>query len=304
MAERVIVAVNGGPESDAALDWTIERAKRHRVVLDVLTIVPLGAAQPPGGHRYALPAYERLVTEAVERVEREAPGTSVTGFVRRGDVRGELLSTSARTELLVIGAHEPRGIFHGILPHQVAAATRSPVVIVPAGWKPRGGAVVVGADDDETSRVALHRAADEAQQLDRPLVILHAWRVAAALLPGVDGVSADPSASVHGAHEQILQRCAAAAQHSHPRLSVQLRLREGSAAVELVESAASADLLVVGTHRHGTIPGLLLGSVAHDVLITLPCPVLVVPHPDEEPLHRWLALHDASVVDEAERDLY
>lgn len=303
-AERVILAVNGGRESDAALDWTIERAKRHRVVLDVITIVPLGPARPAGSDRHVLPAYEQILTEAVERAEREAPGTTVTGFVRRGDVRRELLAASARTDLLVMGAHEPRGIFHGILPHQVAAATRGSVVVVPAGWKPRGGPVVVGADDDETSRVALHRAADEAQQARRPLVIVHAWRVTAALLPGVDGVSADPSASVKVAHEQILQSCVAAVRRSHPGLPLQSRLREGPAAFELVELAASADLLVVGTHRHGTVPGLLLGSVAHDVLINLPCPVLVVPHPDEEPLHRRLAAASESVSDESELDLY
>jgi hypothetical protein len=34
------------------------------------------------------------------------------------------------------------------------------------------------------------------------------------------------------------------------------------------------------------IPGLLIGSVAHDVLISMPCPVMVVPHPDDAPRHR------------------
>jgi nucleotide-binding universal stress UspA family protein len=301
--EKVILAVNGGPESDAALCWAIERAKRHRVELDVLTVVPLGPNRPAGSDRHVLPAYERVLTEAVERAVREAPGTTVTGFVRRGDVRRELLAASARADLLVMGAHEPRGIFHGILPHQVAAATRGCVVVVPAGWMPRAGPVLVGADDDETSRIALQRAADEAEQTVRPLEIVHVWRMAAAMLPGVNGVSADPSASVKVAHEQILQGCATAVRRSHPGLEVRTRLREGPAALELVELAASADLLVVGTHRHGTVPGLLLGSVAHDVLINLPCPVLVVPHPDEEPLHRRLAAREFAP-DESESDLY
>jgi nucleotide-binding universal stress UspA family protein len=304
VTERVIVAVNGGPESEAALDWAIGRARRHPVALDVTSIIPLGSAGSPRTGGQELPAYEEVLTDAVQRVEREAPGTATTGYLRRGDVRGELVSASARTDLLVIGAHEPRGIFHGILPHQIAAATCAPVAIAPAHWISRGGPVVVGADDDETSGVALDRAAAEAEQLGRPLVIVHAWRIPAGLLPGVLGLGPDPYAIVEVDHEQILQRCAGTVLRSHPGVELETRLREGPAAVELVELAASADLLVVGTHRLGTVPALLLGSVTHDVLISMPCPVLAVPHPDEEPVHRRSAATRTFPPKESGLDLY
>lgn len=43
---------------------------------------------------------------------------------------------------------------------------------------------------------------------------------------------------------------------------------------------ADADLIVVGTKGHSTIPGLILGSVTQRLLHVAPCPLLVVPPAD------------------------
>jgi nucleotide-binding universal stress UspA family protein len=298
-----MVAVNGGPESEAALAWAVERARQRPVVLDVITVVPL-APRAADADAFLLPAYEQVLTDAVQRAERDAPGTVVTGFVRRGDARSELLYASTRADLLVVGAHEPAGVFHGILPHQVAAAASCPVVVAPAGRAPRGGSfVVVGVDEDDTAMAALDRAAVEADRLGHRLVLVHAWRIPAALLPGLVGLRPDPYTTVRTTHERILERCAETVRSAHPGVELRTMLREGPAAVEIVEVAASADLLVVGTHRRGTIPGLLIGSVAHDVLIAMPCPVMVVPHPDDAPLHQRVAAGQDGASPRVQRDL-
>jgi nucleotide-binding universal stress UspA family protein len=44
-----------------------------------------------------------------------------------------------------------------------------------------------------------------------------------------------------------------------------------------VARETGADLIVVGSRGHGTIPGLLLGSVTQRLLHLAPCPVLVIP---------------------------
>lgn len=50
----------------------------------------------------------------------------------------------------------------------------------------------------------------------------------------------------------------------------------GHPAWRLVEAAEGADLLVVGSRRHGGFVGTLLGSVSQHVVAHAPCPVVVV----------------------------
>jgi nucleotide-binding universal stress UspA family protein len=62
---------------------------------------------------------------------------------------------------------------------------------------------------------------------------------------------------------------------------VEVTLRQlRHATVEHIASEAahfSADLIVVGSHRHSSLYNLIIGSVTSDVLQRATCPVLVVP---------------------------
>lgn len=54
----------------------------------------------------------------------------------------------------------------------------------------------------------------------------------------------------------------------------------------LVEAAAGADLVVVGSRGLGTVRGVLLGSVSQHCLRHAPCPVAIVPTRDHHPVNR------------------
>jgi len=58
-------------------------------------------------------------------------------------------------------------------------------------------------------------------------------------------------------------------------------LIQGPVAEKILEQAAqrSADLLIMGSHGHGSLHRLIAGSSTQGVLRKTPCPVLVVPSP-------------------------
>ncbi len=62
---------------------------------------------------------------------------------------------------------------------------------------------------------------------------------------------------------------------------VDLQVRSGRAADEIVAEQArlGADLVVMGSHGRGMLGRFIVGSVAHAVLATVRCPLLLVGDP-------------------------
>ncbi|MEO6199940.1 MAG: universal stress protein [Cryobacterium sp.] len=278
MAEKVIVAVDGGPASRAAVEWVLERAATGPLTLELTTVVELGWAPAGGPEDDFHLVYERAISEAGRRVHEAAPSIRRTSVVRRGTPVDELIRASSTGDLLAIGTNKTgfmAGAVYGTLPLRLAAHSRCPLFVIPANWTPRSGSVVAGVEDDAISDVALDFAAREASRLGTNLVIVHAWAIPATL--GLDDGAMIPFDALREAHEEILARAVERIRAEHPDLAVSAVLEQGSSAQALVDAALDAALLVVGTHGRGAIAGLILGSVSHDVLLNLPCPVAVVP---------------------------
>lgn len=71
-------------------------------------------------------------------------------------------------------------------------------------------------------------------------------------------------------------------------LEVTTRIVQGSPVLDIIDEASQlrADVIVMGSHRHGMLHHLLLGSVSGGVLRRATCPVLLVPTPVTEVVHR------------------
>jgi len=169
----------------------------------------------------------------------------------------------------------------------LGATTRAscPVLVVGAamgGGALSGGRVVVGVDGAGDSEAALEEAFAEAHLRGAQLEVIHTWRRFASSGSGAGGRLGQDPLGLQADDTDALRAAVAPFRTRFPRLAVTEQLVEGTAARVLVESAAQAELLVVGTRGRGPITGLLLGSVGQHVVAHARCPVMVA-RPRESP---------------------
>ena len=137
--------------------------------------------------------------------------------------------------------------------------------------------VVVGIDGSAEADAALRFALDEAKLRGLRLRVVCAWEPKTASYIG-EAFAASPDAfTAAESHADDVLR-AALAGHPAPDVEIEADAIEGRAVDVLVEQAAGAKLLVLGSRGLGATKRLLLGSVSQDVAHRTPCPLVIVPH--------------------------
>lgn len=74
----------------------------------------------------------------------------------------------------------------------------------------------------------------------------------------------------------VLHRAVTEVRQAEPDVPVEQHLVQQRPALALTRAAEGAQLLVVGSHGRGELPGMHLGSVASFCVHHAPCPVVVV----------------------------
>jgi nucleotide-binding universal stress UspA family protein len=130
--------------------------------------------------------------------------------------------------------------------------------------------IVVGADGSAAGAKAVAWATGQARLTGGTLKLVIAWSTPVSY--GVPLVLSgyDPKAEAQEVLEKLV------ADIDLPAERVRSAVVEGPAPHVLVASAADADLLVVGSHGHGSFSQLLLGSVSAHCVHHAACPVVVV----------------------------
>lgn len=280
MNNRIAVGISGKKSADSALEWALDYADAHHTEVELVHVVDdRWATLTRSLSGTALLDAEREVRARAERATEAHPRLHVHPTVLEGSPIDALVERAADADLLVIGTHE-LGRFQGVVfstraAHIAALATTS-VVVVPSGWRPEGTGVVVGVDGSASSVAALEFGAKEADRLGQGLKAVYAWR---ALTPWTtvddDFDPSDPT----DRDRLVLSEAAAGLAEEYPDLDVDLHLSRELPVDALMNASLNARLLVVGTHgRHG-VAKVWLGSVSHELVLAMPCPVVVIRPP-------------------------
>jgi nucleotide-binding universal stress UspA family protein len=273
-----LVGVDGSDPALAAVRWAAAEAGLRGAALRLVHAFPGMSAPGLPGREFGF--REGVLKEAGEWLARAAEqvpqGVEVTTEVLDGHPVTRLVAEAGESQLAVVG-DRGRGGLVGLLVGSVAAAVAThatcPVVVVHGTDRPAVGPVVVGVDGSPVSEDALAFAFDAAAARRVPLVAVHSYEPP--FFHPDSAIVVDWEA-VHTEEQEVLAERLAGWGQRYPDVPVERVVVQGVPAAVLVEQSETAQLVVVGSHGHGSLAGLILGSVSRAVLHRAHCPVAVV----------------------------
>lgn len=271
----VVVGVDGSAPARQALRWAVEDAGRRGRPLRIVHIV-----EP---WRFDIPFYpapmmmesiddagRAILQQAADEAREQRPDLRV-GTALIADPPAAVLRRQAEDAYEVVVGHRGLGGFTSLLLGSVGLHTAGyapgAVVIVRGHDQAERGEIVAGIDLSTQSDVALEYAFDAAAVRGARLTVVYALRPP----DGQDrGVEADDLVKAAG---QAVCAALLPWQDRYPQVKAVENTIRNHPIKALVESSASADLVVVAARGHS---GVRLGSVSHGVIHHADCPVAVV----------------------------
>jgi nucleotide-binding universal stress UspA family protein len=292
----IVCAVDFSEASRHALRWAEVFAQRSRSRLTVVNAVdPLLAEAARRRfnqdlvHAETEPALRKFI--AVTGTGETAPSADAGVDVREGDPSDVILEAARKqgADLIVLGTRGLGGIRKWLLgstTERVLRRTHTAVLAVPY---PEGDSVVAHADPaqlewgpilaatdfSETSTRAVQWAADLAQEVSRPLLLLNVVEPIAVAPEWHVYIEEAEEPRVATAREKLQ----ASAQRFSATVATELIVSRGRAADVIASTAEErgASVIAMGLHGDGGPLGVRPGSIAYRVLSLATTPVLVVP---------------------------
>jgi nucleotide-binding universal stress UspA family protein len=165
-------------------------------------------------------------------------------------------------------------------PNPIAAPTPADDPTPNSGGTSEARGIVVGIDGSEASKAALRWAAGQARVTGATLRVIMTWEIPT--FAYASGMAYPGDLDLAAGSRRSLDKALRENVTDLEGVEVSSVVVEGHPAVALLEQAAEAELLVVGTRGHGAFAGMLLGSVSEHCVAHSSCPVVVVP-PDAAP---------------------
>lgn len=277
-SRSIFVGYDGSADSDYALSWAEEMARRTQRPLHVLIseVDPTHVFEMTRDWHVARMA--RIEADARDRLkESKAPTVSVT-VVKDPPVTA-LIDASSQASLVVVGARGHgllSGVLLGSVSQHVSRHAACPVVVVRQA-RHSSDRVVVGVDGSSGSSAALEFASEHASRTGSTLTVIHAWRNLSRERGPLMGAPFEGQFNEEvNAAERVLSEAVAGLRERYPDVHVETEAIPVTPSRCLADASAAASLLVVGSRGRGAFAGMLLGSTSQSVLHHAQCSVAVV----------------------------
>ncbi|HEX6234707.1 MAG TPA: universal stress protein [Jiangellaceae bacterium] len=288
LSKLVVVGVDGSTDALHALDWAANKAAQHGWPLrlvnayqPIIAALPAVAVQLPEVTEES----QRILEHAREWVAATHPDLAVSTMSAEGPAPRILLEASKRARLLVVG-REGLGRFAelalGSVSQACAARSTTPVAVIPTDWEPPPephGRVVVGVDGSANCQAAVQYAFEAASERNADLLVVFAWHQPTRWPEGWP-LTGDNKPRFPADYDFILSESIAGWREKYPDVAVTTIGESEHPAEALARHSAEADLVVIGGRGHGTVTGMLLGSVARAILRHVDRPIIVVHQPE------------------------
>ncbi|GAB3206707.1 universal stress protein [Nocardia tengchongensis] len=276
----IVVGVDASESALHAVRWGAVDAALRGAALHLVFAVPAVADAPLDETPVRL-LHDRLrataqaALDSAAQIAREAvidrPAPEIRTFLV-DEPAVTVLSGLAETAYYVVVGVRGMSAYHrsllGSVSTGVARHAQGPVVVVPGGAQALSDRpVVVGVDGSAHSVRALEIAFDEASRRGVPLIAVQAWEASG---------DSDSDTRIHADSVTLLAGMLERNTASYPGVDVKTLVTEGHPARVLLDAAADAQLLVVGSHGTRGYPGMALGSTGHALLHGSECPIALV----------------------------
>ncbi len=276
MKNPIVVGVVDTNASRAALAWAMDRAARRKLpVLLVHAVDTRWLDESVGSSEVVRAAANELLGKTAAYAGELEPSVQVKTLLFSGSPGQALRKHSKGASMVVIGTgHNWPGGPVADRALQIAAVAQCPVAVIGEQDMTGRRGIVVGADGSEESTQAVTFAAAEADRDSQELAVVHA--VLAPPLIQRAMPTANFAEAILEEERIVLAETVAGLAENYPDVVVhQVLVSNNEPAEALTDAAANATLLVLGSRGKGSFKRLLLGSTAHTVLRSLPCPTII-----------------------------
>lgn len=274
----VLVGYHRTPESLTGFHWAIREAHARGLRVHAIQVGRDPGPAPPEG--CPGPLLEELPAIAAQG------GVQVSTERAPRELLATLVEQTSTATMVVLGAHRTRFGLHALLGHTTAtviAHAHCPVVV--ARDHHAQGPVVVGVGDHRDTRATLGWAMSHAALHHLPVQAIHTYALPVYTPEGQTVSPLDLAEQATDTEERLVAEELAGFQEQYPDLTLSRTAVHARTARALIGASERASLVVLGSHVHHEIIGLLAGSPTRVVVPRSLCSVAVVPHPPRTGAH-------------------